>query len=37
MDYRARFRCVAGCDGDFSLDEVIYECPELRLSASGGA
>jgi threonine synthase len=28
MGYSAVFRCVAGCSGSYSLDEVIYECPE---------
>jgi threonine synthase len=25
--YRARFRCIAGCAGDFPLDQAIYKCP----------
>lgn len=28
MSYSAVFRCIAGCDGSYSLDEVIYECPK---------
>jgi len=24
--YRAVFRCIAGCDGEYPLDEVIYRC-----------
>ncbi len=27
MSYSASFRCVAGCEGSYALDEVIYECP----------
>jgi len=27
MTYRAWFRCVAGCEGEFALDEVRYQCP----------
>lgn len=27
MAYSARFKCVAGCDGSYPLDQVIYECP----------
>ena len=27
MGYRAVFRCVAGCPGDYPLDEVLYRCP----------
>ena len=27
MSYTATFRCVAGCEGSYPLDEVIYECP----------
>jgi len=27
MSYHASFRCVAGCEGSYPLDEVIYECP----------
>jgi len=28
MSYSSRFRCVAGCDGSYSLEEVIYRCPK---------
>lgn len=28
MGYSASFRCVAGCHGTYSLDQVIYNCPE---------
>jgi len=27
MAYEASFRCVAGCDAGYPLDQVIYECP----------
>ncbi len=27
MNYSASFRCVAGCEGRYPLDQVIYECP----------
>jgi len=27
MRFGACFRCVAGCEGDYPLDQVIYECP----------
>jgi threonine synthase len=26
--FRAVFRCIAGCQGDYPLDEVIYRCPK---------
>lgn len=25
--FRAVYRCFAGCDGDYPLDEIIYTCP----------
>ncbi|HNW28433.1 MAG TPA: threonine synthase, partial [Spirochaetota bacterium] len=25
-DYRAVFRCIAGCGEEYPLDEVVYEC-----------
>jgi threonine synthase len=25
--FTARFRCIAGCSGDYPLDRVIYRCP----------
>jgi len=28
MLYNASFRCVAGCEGSYPLDEVIYACPQ---------
>jgi threonine synthase len=27
MSYRATFRCIAGCAGDYPLDRPIYRCP----------
>jgi threonine synthase len=27
MDYRCSFRCVAGCEGSYDVEEVIYHCP----------
>jgi threonine synthase len=27
MSYRAVFRCIAGCHGEYSLEEPIYRCP----------
>ncbi|HEY4244747.1 MAG TPA: threonine synthase [Kofleriaceae bacterium] len=27
MAYTANFRCIAGCDGSFALDEIVYRCP----------
>ena len=27
MGYRAVFRCIAGCPGEYSLEEPIYRCP----------
>jgi threonine synthase len=28
MDYRCSFRCVAGCDGSYPVEQVIYHCPK---------
>lgn len=28
MEYAAAFRCVAGCHGSYSVEEVIYHCPK---------
>jgi threonine synthase len=28
MDYRCSFRCVAGCDGSYDVEQVIYRCPK---------
>ncbi len=25
---RSVFRCIAGCHGEYPLDEVIYKCPK---------
>jgi threonine synthase len=30
MAYRAWFQCIAGCEGRFPLDSVIYRCPRCR-------
>jgi threonine synthase len=27
MGYSASFRCIAGCEGRYPLDEIIYRCP----------
>ena len=27
IPYRAHFRCIARCEGQYPLDEVIYRCP----------
>jgi threonine synthase len=27
MEYRAVFRCIAGCPGEYDLEEAIYRCP----------
>ena len=27
MSYRAVFRCIAGCPGEFALEQPIYRCP----------
>jgi threonine synthase len=27
LPYRATFRCIARCAGEYSLDEIIYRCP----------
>jgi threonine synthase len=27
MDYRAVFRCIAGCHGEYELEQPIYRCP----------
>jgi threonine synthase len=27
MAFSAEFRCIAGCDGGYPLDQVIYRCP----------
>jgi threonine synthase len=28
--YRAAFRCIAGCAGEFALDEIIFRCPKCQ-------
>jgi threonine synthase len=28
MDYRCAFRCVAGCEGSYDVEQVIYHCPK---------
>jgi threonine synthase len=28
MTYTSHFKCVAGCEGTYSLEEVIYQCPK---------
>jgi threonine synthase len=30
LPYRAVFRCIAGCHGEYQLDEVIYRCPTCQ-------
>ena len=32
--YRAVFRCIAGCPGEYPLDEVIYRCPQAARTCS---
>src|SRR4030095_10626196 len=27
MNYRAVFKCIAGCPGEFDLEQPIYRCP----------
>jgi threonine synthase len=27
MGYRAAFKCIAGCDGEYDLEQAIYRCP----------
>ncbi len=27
MEYRAVFKCIAGCPGEYPLDQAIYRCP----------
>jgi threonine synthase len=29
-EYRAVFRCINGCPGDYPLNEVIYQCPKCQ-------
>lgn len=28
--FHAHFRCIAGCEGKFPLDEIIYRCPKCK-------
>jgi threonine synthase len=28
--YRAVFRCINGCSGDYPLNEIIYQCPKCQ-------
>ncbi|HET6332517.1 MAG TPA: threonine synthase [Polyangiales bacterium] len=28
MEYRSSFRCVAGCEGSYDVEQVIYHCPK---------
>jgi threonine synthase len=30
LAYRAAFRCIAGCPGEYALNEVIYRCPRCQ-------
>jgi threonine synthase len=30
MQFRAWFRCVAGCAGEYPLDSVLYRCPRCK-------
>ncbi len=30
LPFRAHFRCIAGCPGDYALDQVIYRCPTCQ-------
>ncbi len=30
MPYQAHFRCIAGCDGTYPLDQLIYRCPKCK-------
>jgi threonine synthase len=30
MSYRAEFRCIAGCEGRYPLDQVLYRCPKCN-------
>jgi threonine synthase len=27
MEYRAVFKCIAGCDGEYQLEQPLYRCP----------
>ena len=28
--YRAVFRCISGCPGEYPLNEIIYQCPKCQ-------
>ena len=28
MEYRSAFKCIAGCDGEYELDQPLYRCPK---------
>ncbi len=28
MNFNAKFKCIGGCEGSYSLDEVMYKCPK---------
>src|SRR5688572_5726060 len=28
--YRAHFRCIAGCTGEYALDQIIFRCPKCQ-------
>ena len=28
MEYRAVFKCIAGCDGEYDLEQPLYRCPK---------
>jgi threonine synthase len=28
--YRASFRCISGCPGEFPLNQIIYQCPKCQ-------
>ncbi|MCM3881339.1 MAG: threonine synthase [Vicinamibacterales bacterium] len=28
MNYRAVFKCIAGCEGEYDLEQAIYRCPK---------
>src|SRR5262245_13320200 len=30
MAFHAHFRCIAGCEGQYPLDSVIYRCPRCN-------
>ena len=30
MSYNAWFRCINGCEGQYSLLEIIYRCPKCQ-------